>query len=163
MLGLLVLLLIGFIVWKMWTPAMAWTPAFATLLERPVAKTGFMPFIRGLETAGGEFEGRPVVLALHHKRGRNGLGYLVVGLQPRATSGLSADALATLTTPAAREALEELEGGSQLNVSFDDGWLKARWQPGGFVIFPGRFEPQRWRRVLEAMSVIARSLESAPT
>jgi hypothetical protein len=161
--GLLVLLLIAVVVWKLWTPAMAWAPAFATLLERPVTKTGFLPFIMGLETAGGDFEGRPVLLALHHKRGRNSLGYLVVAMQPHTTSGLSADALSTLTTPEVREALEELEGRSELHVSLDDGWLKARWQPGGFMVFPGQFEPQRWRCVLQAMSVVNRSLESART
>ena len=161
MMGLLVLLLIGFVLWKLWTPAMAWAPAFATLLDRPVKKTGILPFVTGLETVGGDFEGRPVLLALHHKRGRNSLGYLVVAMQPHATSGFSTEALATLTTPEEREALEELESRSELHVSFEDGWLKARWQPGGFMIFPGQFEPQRWRGVLKAMSVVARSLESA--
>jgi hypothetical protein len=159
--GLLVLALIGFVLWKLWTPAMSWAPAFATLLERPVTKTGFLPFITGLETVGGDFEGRPVLLALHHKRGRNSLGYLVVAMQPHATCG--GEALATLMTPEAREALEELEGRSELHVSVQDGWLKARWQPGGFMIFPGQFEPQRWRGVLQALSVVTRSLESAPT
>jgi hypothetical protein len=162
-LGLLVLASIGFVLWKLWAPAMSWTPAFATLLERPVRKTGFLPFITGLERVGGEFEQRPVVLALHHKRGGNSLGYLVVAMQPHSTSGISAEALATLATPEAREALEELEGGSELHVSFQEGWLKARWQPHGFMIFPGQFEPQRWRRVLKAMSVVVRSLEAART
>ena len=163
MLGVLVLLAIGFVLWKLWTPAMGWAPAFAALLERPVTKTGFLPFITGLETVGGDFEGRPVLLALHHKRGRYSLGYLVVAMQPHAPSGVSAEALATLVTPEAREALDELESRSELHVSFQDGWLKARWQPGGFMIFPGQFEPQRWRRVLQAMSVVTRSLESART
>ena len=161
--GLLVVVLIGFVVWKLWTPAMSWAPAFATLLGRPVTKTGFLPFITGLETVGGDFEGRPVLLALHHKRGRNSLGYLVVAMQPHATSELSTEALATLTAPEVREALEQLESRSELHVSFEDGWLKARWQPGGFMIFPGQFEPHRWRRMLKAMSVVARSLESVRT
>ena len=80
MTGLLVLLLIGAVVWKLWFPAMAWAPGFSTLLERPVTKTGFLPFIMGLETAGGDFGGRTVLLALHHKRGRNSLCYLVVAM-----------------------------------------------------------------------------------
>ena len=163
MLGPLVLLLIGFVLWKLWTPPMAWAPAFASLLERPVKKTGFLPFVTGLETVGGDFEGRPVLLALHHKRGRNSLGYLVVAMQPHVTSEFSTETLATLTAREVREALEELESRSELHMSFEDGWLKARWQPGGFMIFPGQFEPQRWRRVLKAMSVVARSLESART
>jgi hypothetical protein len=60
----------------------------------------------------------------------------------------------------ARSALEELETRDGLNVSFDDGWLKARWQPAGFTMFPGRFDPSRWRRVLQAMSAVAASLEA---
>ena len=139
---------------------MTWAPGFASLLDRSVKKTGLLPFVTGLETAGGDFAGRPVLLALHHKRGRNSLGYLVVAMQPHATPGGSTQTLATLTTPDVREALEELESRSKLHMSFEDGWLKARWQPGGFMIFPGQFDPQRWRRVLKAMSVVARSLES---
>jgi hypothetical protein len=60
----------------------------------------------------------------------------------------------------ARTALDELEIRDGLNVSFDDGWLKARWQPAGFTMFPGRFDAGRWRRVLQAMSAVAASLET---
>jgi hypothetical protein len=157
----LVLVIVAVVVWKLWAPAMGWVPAFARLLERPVTGTGVLPFVMGLETAGGDFQGRPVLLALHHKRGRHSLGYLVVAMQPRTTAPLAAEALASVTTPAAREALDALEGRDGLHVSFDDGWLKARWHPGGFLVFPGRFEPHRWRRVLQAMSVVTGSLESA--
>jgi len=163
MVGPLIVLLIGFTVWKLWTHVMAWTPAFAALLERPVTKAGFLPFMMGLETAGGDFEGRPVLLAVHHKRGRYDSGYLVIGMHPRTSSAVSADALATLRTPEAREALDELEGRAELIVSFDDGWLKARWEPSGFMMFPGPFDAQRWRRVLRAMAVVTRSLESTRT
>ena len=161
MAGLLVFVIIGIVVWTLWAPAMGWTRAFAALLERPVTKSGFLPFQRGLETAAGGFEGRAVLLALHHKRGRHSVGYLVVALQPRTTIAAPAEALSTLQASEAREALDELSGRLALDVSFEDGWLKARWQPGGFTIFPGRFDAQRWRRVLEAMSRIARCVESA--
>ena len=161
MLGLLVLLTIGVVVWKLWAPAMAWAPAFASLLDRPVRKTGLLPFMVGLETAGGDFQGRPVLLALHHKRGRYSLGYLVVAMQPRAV-GHAGSGLGPMRTPQARAALDQLEGQEGLVVSFDGGWLKTRWQPGGFTIFPGRFEPERWQRVLRAMSVIADALEAEP-
>ena len=98
MLAPLVLLLLGFVVWKLWAPAMAWVSAFATLLDRPVRKTGVLPFIAGLETAGGDFQGRPVLLALHHKRGRNSLGYLV----DRHAAGTGIDPRARRAGPAAR-------------------------------------------------------------
>lgn len=160
MLAPLVLLAIGFVVWKLWAPAMAWAPSFAALLERPVRKTGWLPFITGLETAGGEFQGRPVLLALHHKRGRHSLGYLVVAMQPRAGSAQAPAPLGLLPTSDARTALDELEGREGLNVSFDDGWLKVRWQPGGFTMFPGPFDAARWRRVLLAMSLVVTALEA---
>ena len=163
MLAPLVLLAIAFVVWKLWAPAMAWAPGFATLLDRPVGKTGWLPFIAGLETAGGEFQGRPVLLALHHKRGRNSLGYLVVAMQPRTGSAQATAALGVLPTSEARTALDRLEGHEGLNVSLDDGWLKARWQPGGFTIFPGRFDAARWRGVLSAMSAVASALEAPPS
>ena len=161
--GLLLLIVIGFVVWKLWTPAMGWASAFGSLLERPVTETGLLPFITGVETGGGDFDGRPVLLALHHKRGRHSLGYLVVALQPRKTSGGSTASLATFTAPEVRDALDLLEAHLELHLTFEDGWLKARWQPVGFVIFPGRFEPRRWHQVLTAMSVIARAIESTTT
>jgi hypothetical protein len=34
------------------------------------------------------------------------------------------------------------------------------WKPQGFVIFPGRFSEEKWRQVLEAMQVVATSLEA---
>ena len=101
--GLIVLLLVAFVVWRMWTPGMAWAPEFATLLERPVSKTGLWPFIKGLETVGGDFNGRTVLLVLHHKRARHSLGYLVIAMQPRTASAASTDTLTTLTEPDARE------------------------------------------------------------
>ena len=102
MLAPLVLLAIGFVVWKLWAPAMAWAPSFAALLDRPVRKTGWLPFITGLETAGGEFQGRPVLLALHHKRGRHSLGYLVVAMQPRGGIGAGAGGTGRCCPPARR-------------------------------------------------------------
>jgi hypothetical protein len=65
-----------------------------------------------------------------------------------------------LPTGEARTALDELEAREGLNVSLDDGWLKAQWQPGGFTMFPGQFDAQRWRRVLLAMSAVAAALEA---
>ena len=96
----------------------------------------------------------------HHKRARNSLGYLVVAMQPRVAPGDERDLLGRLHDTEARTALDELETGGGLHVSFDDGWLKARWQPSGFTMFPGRFDAGHWRRVLQAMSVVAVSLEA---
>lgn len=160
MLALVVVASVGIVVWRVWAPAMAWTPAFAGLLDRPVRKTGFLPFMIGLETAGGDYEGRPVFLALHHKRDRHSPGYLVVAMQPRTVPASGQDALAAARAGNGRHALDELESREGLHVSLDGGWLKARWQPGGFAFFPGTFDPARWRRVLRAMSAVAAALEA---
>ena len=46
-----------------------------------------------------------------------------------------------------------------LEVSFEEGWLKARWQPTGFFIVPGRFGRVRWREVLQGMHRVLVALE----
>ena len=75
------------IVWKLWAPALSFAQGFRSLLERPTGSTGLWPFLKGRETVGGEYDGRPVLLILHHKRGRNTLGYLVVAMQPAGRNG----------------------------------------------------------------------------
>ena len=82
MLGIIVLAILGGLVWKLWTPALSFATGFKSLLERPTGTAGLWPFLRGVETVGGEYAGRPALLILHHKRGRNTLGYLVVAMQP---------------------------------------------------------------------------------
>jgi hypothetical protein len=78
MIGLIVLAILGVIVWKLWMPALSFAQGFGLLLEQPTGSIGLWPFLKGAETVGGEYDGRPSLLILHHKRGRNTLGYLVV-------------------------------------------------------------------------------------
>lgn len=158
--AVVVLVLIGAVIWVLWAPAMAWIPGLRSLLDRPVSRAGLVPFIGGLETAGGDYQGRPVLIALHHKRGRHSLGYLVLAMRPRIDRPLGVDAHAHARVLEVRDALEELEGREGLHVACEDGWLKVRWQPGGVGAFPGRFDPSRWRRVLRAMAAIVASLET---
>ena len=89
MVGLIVLAIIGAIVWKLWTPGMGFVPGFGSLLERPSGSHGLWPFLKGVESVGGEYQGRPVLLILHHKRGRNTLGYLVVAMQPSGAADIA--------------------------------------------------------------------------
>ncbi len=97
---------------------------------------------------------------MHHKRGRNSLGYLVIAMQPGQVLIHENGGLGGLNEPEARTALDQLEAAEGLHLSLDGGWLKARWQPVGFMIFPGRFDSERWHRVLRAMAVVASSLET---
>jgi hypothetical protein len=143
MLGLIVLLIVGVIVWKLWMPALSFAQGFKSLLDRPTGDAGLWPFLKGRETVGGEYDGRPALLVLHHKRGRNTLGYLVVAMQPAAGVSLegkySGPFREWVSEPAARAAWETLELQEALKLTFADGWMRATWQPHGLFIFlPGR-------------------------
>ena len=46
-----------------------------------------------------------------------------------------------------------------LLLSAEEGWLKCLWRPQGFVIFPWQFSEKKWRETLEAMHLLAASLE----
>ena len=163
MLGLIVLAILGVIVWKLWAPALSFAQGFRSLLERPTGSTGLWPFVKGRETVGGEYNGRPVLLILHHKRGRNTLGYLVVAMQPSGGTQMEARSSGAfrewIREPAARAAWDDLELHHELKLSFGEGWMKATWQPHGVFIFPGQFEPERWRRVLRSMHTVVTSLD----
>jgi hypothetical protein len=166
MLGPIVLAILGLIVWKLWTPALSFAEGFRTLLERPTGSSGVWPFLKGVETVGGEYAGRPALLILHHKRGRNTLGYLVVAMQPSGGTGMETRHAGAfrewIREPAARAAWDDLELQHELKLSFAEGWMRATWQPHGAFIFPGRFDPERWRRVLQAMHTVVISLERGP-
>ena len=163
MLGLIVLAILGVVVWKLWTPALSFAQGFKALLDRPTGSTGPWPFLKGLETVGGEYDGRPVLLILHHKRGRNTLGYLVVAMQPSGGTQMEARCSGAfrewIREPPARAAWDDLELEHELKLSFSEGWMRAMWQPHGAFIFPGQFDPERWRRVLRSMHTVVTSLE----
>jgi hypothetical protein len=64
-----------------------------------------------------------------------------------------------------RRAMYDLVVKHDVTLALDGRWLKATWSPVGFFIFPGRFEPERWRNVLRAMRRVVQSLEggASPT
>ena len=107
--------------------------------------------------------GRPTLLILHHKRGRNTLGYLVVAMQPSGGTKMETKYSGAfrewIREPAARAAWDDLELQHELKLSFSEGWMRATWQPHGAFIFPGQFDPERWRRVLRSMHTVVASLE----
>lgn len=161
MIGVLLLGAIGAAIWMLSAPHMGFAPGFATLLQRPVGSMGVWPFIRGSENVGGEYRGRPVLLVLHHKRGRYSTGYLVVAMQ---VSGMPAlgpgESIRERVTGAdAGAAWDTLELNEELRIACADGWFKATWQPTGLRMFPGSFDSKRWQRVLDAMLVIVTSIE----
>jgi hypothetical protein len=162
MIFLIVLVIVGVIVWQFWRPGQQFVSGFASLLERPAGGSGLWFFLTGVGRIGGQYQDRPVLFILHHKRWHT-LGYLIVAMQPFGASEIGTKYSGAfrewIREPAAREAWDDLELRLELKLSFVEGWMRATWQPSGFVFFPGRFEPERWRSVLRSMHMVVVSLE----
>jgi len=163
MFGFLLLGVLAFIVWKLWLPALSFAQGFRSLLERPTGRTGIWPFLKGTETVAGEYDGRPTLLILHHKRDEHSLGYLVVAMQPAGGAEIEKKQTGVfrewIREPAAREAWDDLELQHELKLSFSEGWMRVVWQPTGFFSFPGPFNRARWQQVLRSMHTVVTSLE----
>jgi hypothetical protein len=102
-----------------------------------------------------------VTLVLQPAR-RHRLGRLTLGLATAANfawSGSTPTTGAALSTASMRDALDTLIGTHGLSLELAGGWLRATWMPMGFFLFPGRFEPAKWRDVLTHMQTLARELE----
>jgi hypothetical protein len=129
-------------------------------LTEPTIQRGPFSFFSGRSYAIGTFHSREVAIRLQLKRSRYGQGYLVVAVRTGGEPELNYDGIDTRTQDeAGRRALFSIAA-HDLLLSVEEGWLKVMWKPQGFVIFPGRFSEEKWRQVLEAMQVVATSLEA---
>jgi hypothetical protein len=161
MLALLVLASIVAVLWGLNAPAQRFLPAFARLLTGSTIHAGSWSVLSGRSTAAGTFGGRDVSIELKARRGRHDQGYLVVAMRTNGASVLDAASVdARATGEAARRALFVLAT-HDVRLTVEDRWLKARWQPQGFVFFPGAFVESTWLDVLHAMHVVAASLDPA--
>ena len=116
--------------------------------------------LSGRSYAAGRFRGKDVAIRLQMKRSRYGQGYLVVALRASGQPSSNYDGIDSRTRDeVGRRALFTIAA-QDLVMSIEEGWLKALWQPQGFLIFPGRFSDEKWRQVLEAMHSVAASLEA---
>ena len=160
MLALFLLVSIAVAVWVLNAPAQRFLPSLARLLSDPVVEGGAWSFVSGRSTASGTFDGRDVAILLKLKRGRHDRGYLVVAMRTEGPADLDAAGIdASASGDGARRALFELAR-HDLRLLVEGGWLKAVWQPHGFVIFPGRYSESRWRDVLQALQAVATSLDA---
>jgi hypothetical protein len=149
------------VVWTLIAPGEQFLPGFARLLTAPKIRRGVLSFFSGRSYAIGTFHGRDVAVRLQLKRSKYGQGYLVVAVQTGGQPVLDYDGISARTRDdAGRQALFAIAS-HDLLLSVEDGWLKASWTPQGFVIFPGRFSEEKWRHVLDAMDLVATSLEAA--
>lgn len=162
---ILLLIVVAVAIWMIAAPGARFLPQFARLLTGPKIERGPFNFFSGRSYAGGTFQGREAAVRLQLKRSRYAQGYLVLALRLGGSAALdeaggAASVDAHVHDAAGRRALELLAS-HDVQLSIEEGWLKALWQPQGFIIFPGRFAPDTWRQVLESMSIVATSLEDA--
>jgi len=156
-----VFLIVVLVAWAFFAPGQQFLPGFARLLTGPTIQRGVFSVFSGRSYATGRFQGRDVAIRLQLKRGRYRQGYLVVAVRTGGKPALDYDGIdARARDEAGRRALHVIAT-HDLLLSVEGGWLKALWRPQGFVIFPGRFSGETWREVLEAMQVLATSLEGA--
>jgi hypothetical protein len=159
--ALLLLAAIVAVVSALNAPAQRFLPSFVRLLDDAAVHAGLGSFFSGRSVASGTFGGRDVVILLKLKRGRYDHGYLIASMRTRERAVLdSAGVDARGMGEAARRALFALAT-HDLRLSVEDGWLKALWEPQGFLLFPGTFHESNWREVLGAMEVVAASLDAA--
>jgi hypothetical protein len=149
------------VAWKFIVPGEQFLPGFARLLTEPTIQRGAFSFFSGRSYAIGKFQDRDVAIRLQLKRNRYGQGYLVVAVRAGGQPMLDYDGIDARTRDhAGRRAMFSIAA-HDLLLSVEEGWLKALWRPQGFIVFPGRFSEEKWRQVLDAMQVVATSLEAA--
>lgn len=159
--ALLVLVFVVALVWAFGSAGGRFLSGFASLLSEPVIERGPLAFFTGRSYLTGRFRDRQVAVRLQLKRGKYSQGYLVIAVRTTGPHTLDNDAVEARTRDdAGRRALSAIAV-SDLVMDVEEGWLRALWKPHGFMVFPGRFVEEKWRRVLEAMDAVAASLDSA--
>lgn len=161
MFGLLVLVAIGVLAWKFVAPGQRFLPEFSRLLTEPKIHGGGLSFLSGRSALSGQFRGRDVSAQIQLPRSKYGTSYLVVKVRTSGVESLTGTQVdSRATDDAARRGLYLLAM-QDLQLTMEEGWLRALWSPKGLFIFPGRFSEEKWRKVLEAMHSVASSLEGA--
>jgi hypothetical protein len=160
-------------VWILGAAALAWyaidaatglstfLSGFAALVDRPEIRRGFLNYVSGRSYLVGEFGGRKLTVLLQFRVGKySGPGYLLIAMETTVPRWLDHSAFEDHARDRqGKLALSALKARHDLELALRDNCVKARWQPIGFFIFPGRFEPEKWRTVLEQMHALAGSLE----
>ena len=133
---------------------------FAGLLTEPLVTGGPFRFLTGRFYVSGKYKGRDVAVRVQLKRGKFERGYLVIAVRTGEVLTVDYNGIEAMTRndEAAQRALFAVAT-HDLLLSVEDGWLKTLWDPMTFLVFPGRFSAEKWRPVLEAMQIVALSLE----
>jgi hypothetical protein len=158
--ALLLIVAVGFVVWKLHAAGRRFLPEFAQLLTGAQVTQGPLTVLSGRSHATGQFRERDVAIRLQLRRGRYQLGYLVVAMRTSGPQTLDSSGVDSHTRDDAGRKALFTTAANDLLLSVEDGWLKTMWKPVGFAVFPGTFSEEHWRPVLEAMHAVAASLES---
>jgi hypothetical protein len=155
--SLYIVLLVGFGIFLMFRVGKAgFLDRFTALLDRPTITEGFEDSVGGRSSITGGFRGRKVVVTLHQP-GRFGKAHVVVSMETKATQIVDEHELLRFRYARDGQGLDALQG---LRLTHQPRCLKALWEPVAvWVPFPGRFRPQRWQSILEAMHTMASMLE----
>jgi len=154
--------------WGVWSafgrPKAGFLSDFATLLDRP-------EFVYGLENTlvkraflKGEFRGRKVVVLLQNGRGEYSRT-LVLSMETHAPVTMESYEFTNFRSDREGElALFALEVKHGFLLRHEEGCLKARWAPEKAASlftfnFPPNFDTQKIQSVLEAMHILAGSIE----
>jgi hypothetical protein len=136
-------------------------PGFATLLDRPEVRAGFANYLAGRSYLVGEFAGRKVMVLLEKGvEDDQSPAFLVVSMETRSVLRLDhSDFEDHARDREGKLALVALKARHDLRLALIDGCVKARSEQKIFRSFPGRFDSEKWRDVLEQMHALAGSLE----
>lgn len=163
MIGPLIVVALGFAVWKWVLPSERFLSDLSTLLSQPVLTNSRFALFSGRRYATGQFGGREVAMRLQLPRGENERGYLVIAIRTTGPKTLDNEGIEARADAAAKKALFDIAA-ADIVVNVEDGWLKGLWRPPGtFSRFPGRFSEEKWRKVLTALQTVAGALENDAT
>ena len=139
-------------------------PEFAKLLDRPESVHGLENMLVKRAFLKGDFRGRKVVVLVQNGRGKYFRNF-VVSMETRAPVTMESYAFAGYRSDREGElALFALEVKYEFMLKHEEGCLKARWAPHKAASlltwhFPPNFDAQKCQSVLEAMHILAGSIE----
>lgn len=155
---LCVILAVIWVWFKSGRPRTGFLPEFGMLLDRTEMVDDFGSWLMGRSFLKGEFRGRKVVILLQYGKKR-APAMVVVSMETHAAVTMeSSDFSGDRADREGALALFALEVKHELRLRHETGCLKALWQPFT-LFFPGRFDPSKWKNVLEAMYAVAGSIE----
>jgi hypothetical protein len=165
MLVLLVLVGLGWLGWRLTRHTFSFPGRFAALLSESSLRQGVVNLFTGRARVNGRFLDRLVTL-FYQRASEHRTGHLVISMPVAAPDESMIQVRSGSDTAESDRELERalfaLEGRHELRVIVKGGWLHATWMPMGLFIFPGRFDPAKWRDVLEHLRVVASRLEVQP-